>query len=202
MAKPYSESCDQNREPILAVIQPLLTDCVSLLEIGSGTGQHAVFFADKMPHLTWHTSDCAEYLPGIQAWLAEAQLKNVQSPFILDVSASKWPNIKVGAVFSANTAHIMHWPDVKALFSGVGKILSDGGQFMLYGPFNYHQQYTSDSNERFDQWLKARDPQSGIRGIEDLTELAITAGMILKQDYEMPANNRILCWEKQTSENA
>jgi cyclopropane fatty-acyl-phospholipid synthase-like methyltransferase len=196
MDKPYSESCDQNRAPILSVIQPLLADCASLLEIGSGTGQHVVYFADKMPHLIWHTSDCAEYMPGIQAWVADAKLENVQSPFILNVSKSGWPDFDVDAVFSANTAHIMHWPDVKALFSGVGKVLSDGGRFMLYGPFNYNRQYTSDSNERFDQWLKSRDTQSGIRDIEDLNKLANNADLILKQDFEMPANNRILYWEK------
>lgn len=198
MNKPYSESCDQNRDAILSVIQPLLADCTSLLEIGSGTGQHAVYFAAKMPHLTWHTSDCAEYLPGIQSWMAEVALENVQPPFILDVSRSKWPDIDVDAVFSANTAHIMHWSDVEALFSGVGKILARGGRFMLYGPFNYNRQYTSDSNESFDSWLKSRDPKSGIRDFEDLCELADKAGMALEQDYEMPANNRILYWERST----
>jgi cyclopropane fatty-acyl-phospholipid synthase-like methyltransferase len=178
----------------------LLANRTSLLEIGSGTGQHAVFFAEKMPHLVWHTSDCAEYLPGIQAWMEEAELENVQPPFILDVSKSKWPNINVDAIFTANTAHIMHWPDVEALFSGVGEILSEGGCFLQYGPFNYNRQYTSDSNERFDQWLKDRDPNSGIRDVEDLNNLANNAGIILKQDFEMPANNRILYWEKKTAD--
>lgn len=196
MNKPYSESCDQNREPILSVIQPLLADRASLLEIGSGTGQHAVYFAAKMPHLTWHTSDCAEYLAGIQAWMADAKLENLKSPFTLDVSASNWPERSFDAVFSANTAHIMHWRDVEALFAGVGKVLSNGGGFMLYGPFNYKRQYTSESNERFDGWLKSRDPESGIRDFEDLCDLAELAGMELQQDFEMPDNNRILYWEK------
>jgi cyclopropane fatty-acyl-phospholipid synthase-like methyltransferase len=196
MNKPYSESCNQNRKSILAVIQPLLAASVSLLEIGSGTGQHAIYFAETMPHLIWHTSDCEEYIPGIQAWLADADLDNVQPPFILNTSESTWPTIKVDAVFSANTVHIMHWHNVEALFAGIGKILTTGGQFFLYGPFNYNQQYTSESNQRFDQWLKDRDPQSGIRDIEDLKILASNAGMALKQDFEMPANNRILYWEK------
>lgn len=167
-----------------------------MLEIGSGTGQHAVYLADKMPHLSWHTSDCAEYLPGIHAWLTDAKLENLKQPIVLDVSKSKWPDINVDAVFSANTVHIMHWPDVEALFSGVGNILPSGGRFMLYGPFNYNRQYTSASNERFDDWLKTRDPDSGIRHFEDLCELAEQAGLIFKQDFEMPANNRILYWEK------
>lgn len=196
MNKPYSESCDQNRDAILSVIQPLLTNCTSLLEIGSGTGQHAVYFAEKMPHLTWHTSDCAEYLPGIQSWVADSTAENVRSPFVLDVTSPDWPDFAIDAVFSANTAHIMHWPDVKALFSGVGRILSGGGRFMLYGPFNYNRHYTSESNQRFDGWLKSRDPESGIRDFEHLCDLAVEAGLLLKQDYEMPANNRILYWEK------
>jgi len=196
MNKPYSESCDQNRNPILAVIQPILAASTSLLEIGSGTGQHAVHFAAEMSHLTWHTSDCEEYIPGIQAWLSDANLENVQPPFILNTSESTWPTIKVDAVFSANTVHIMHWHNVEALFAGVGEILTTGGHFLLYGPFNYNQQYTSESNQRFDQWLKDRDPQSGIKHCEDLITLAENAGLALKNDVEMPANNRILHWEK------
>lgn len=194
--KPYSESCDQNREPILFVIQPLLKDCSSVLEIGSGTGQHAVYFAERLPHLTWHTSDCVEYHPGIQLWLDEAGLANTRGPIDLDVSASTWPQLTIDAIFSANTAHIMHWPDVEALFRGAGELLSSGGLFLLYGPFNYGNQYTSDSNARFDGWLKQRDPESGIRNFEDLNSLAEHAGMRLEHDYEMPVNNRILYWMK------
>ncbi len=194
--KPYSESCDQNREAILSVIQPLLKNCSSVLEIGSGTGQHAVYFAKHMPHLIWHTSDCAEYLPGIQLWLDEARLANTPKPIELDVSTSSWPQLAVDAIFSANTVHIMHWPDVEALFGGVGKLLAPGGLFLLYGPFNYGNSYTSDSNARFDEWLKAQDSESGIRNFEDLDMLAQHAGMLLVHDYEMPVNNRILYWSK------
>jgi len=195
--KPYSESCDQNREPILAVIQPLLNNCRSLLEIGSGTGQHAVYFAERLPHLVWHTSDRLEYHAGIEMWLQEASLVNTCAPLELDVSTSEWPRRTFDAVFSANTAHIMHRPDVEAMFTGAGGVLSSGGQLLLYGPFNYDNRYTSDSNARFDQWLKSRDPASGIKNFEDLDRLANQAGMILQNDFEMPANNRILYWEKQ-----
>ena len=195
--KPYSESCDQNREPILCVIQPLLADCASVLEIGSGTGQHAVYFAARLPHLLWHTSDCDEYHAGINLWLHEAGLENTLEPIELNVSTSAWPQRKFDAVFSANTTHIMHWPDVEALFAGVGTVLSSGGRFLLYGPFNYDQKYTSESNARFDDYLRSRDPDSGIRNFEDLDKLANKAGMVLKYDYEMPANNRILYWERQ-----
>jgi len=192
--KPYSESCDQNREPILRVIQPLLADRRGVLEIGSGTGQHAVFFARQMPHLIWHTSDRVENHPGIRLWLDQASLPNLRTPLPLDVARDPWPEIGVDAVFSANTAHIMGWPDVQAMFRGVGRVLPTGGLFLLYGPFNYAGAYTSDSNARFDQWLKGRDPDSGIRDFEALDQQAREAGMRLHDDFEMPANNRILCW--------
>jgi cyclopropane fatty-acyl-phospholipid synthase-like methyltransferase len=194
--KPYAESCDENREPILAVIRPLLRESRSVLEIGSGTGQHAVYFAEKLPHLVWHTSDRVEYHAGINMWLQEANLANTRGPLELDVSQSEWPRQTFDAVFSANTVHIMHWPDVEALISGAGSVLSTAGRLLLYGPFNYDNRYTSDSNARFDQWLKSRDPESGIRNFEDLDRLANQAGMVLKDDIEMPVNNRILYWEK------
>ena len=196
MLKPFAESCDENREPILSVIQPLLKHCSSVFEIGSGTGQHAVYFAGKMPHLVWHTSDCIEYHDGINMGLQEAGLDNTRAPIELDVSTSAWPQQKFDAVFSANTCHIMHWPDVEAMFFGVGTMLATGGRFLLYGPFNYNNRYTSESNARFDGWLKSRDAESGIRSFEELDRLAQQAGMLLKRDYEMPVNNRILYWEK------
>lgn len=195
--KPYSESCDQNRDPILSVIQPSFAELTRVLEIGSGTGQHAVYFAAAMPHLTWHTSDCLEYHDGIRLWLEEAALPNVRPPLQLDVARSVWPSLDVEAVFSANTAHIMHWPEVEAMFAGVGGLLPAGGLFALYGPFNYQGRFTSDSNARFDGWLKQRDPAMGVRDFEALDRLANAAGMALMQDFEMPANNRILCWRRQ-----
>lgn len=196
MNKPYSESCDQNRDPILAVLQHLFGKCKDVLEIGSGTGQHAVYFANKMPYLNWHTSDTQENHKGIQQWLNDAALPNTRSPLELDVSHSEWPRTKFEAVFSANTAHIMHWPMVEDFFTGVGNMLKIEGLFVLYGPFNYNGRFTSESNAHFDLWLKGRDPQSGVRNFEDLNQLANNVGMQLKKDYEMPANNRILCWQK------
>jgi SAM-dependent methyltransferase len=196
MTKPYAPSCDSNRESILAVIRPLFSACHSVLEIGSGTGQHAVYFAEKMPHLTWHTSDRAENHPGIRLWLAEAGLSNLREPVLLDVTQSQWPEPSIDAVFSANTAHIMPWESVQKMFKRVGEQLPAGGRFALYGPFNYGGHYSSDSNARFDDWLKSRDPLSGIRHFEGLNQLASLAQLDLQGDYEMPANNRVLCWEK------
>lgn len=197
--KPYAESCDQNREPILSVLREALANSSSVLEIGSGTGQHAVAFATAMPHLIWHTSDRAENHAGIRMWLEASGLANISSPLLLDVRQDDWPALAVDAVFTANTAHIMHWPAVEAMFAGIGRLLPAGGDFLIYGPFNYGNGYTSDSNASFDQWLKARDPLSGIRNFEDLDGLASRAGMVLRNDYAMPANNRILHWQRRPS---
>ena len=192
--KPYAESCEQNRDPILSVIEPLLRDKTSLLEIGSGTGQHAVYFGKTMPHLNWYTSDRAENLPGIRMWLDEARLENVHPPFELDVRQN-WPDLKVDAMYSANTLHIMSWSEVMAFFTGIPSVLNPGGLLLIYGPFNYNHSYTSNSNAKFDVWLKARDPESGIRNFEDIHELALQAGLRLFEDYSMPANNRTICWK-------
>jgi cyclopropane fatty-acyl-phospholipid synthase-like methyltransferase len=197
MSKPYSESCDRNRDPILSVIKPLLREHQAVLEIGSGTGQHAVYFAGQMPWLTWVASDRQENLDGIRQWLAEAGLANTAGPLLLDVTQAEWATPEIDAVFSANAVHIMHWDEVVSMFDGIGRLLPGGGRLMLYGPFNYHGEYSSDSNARFDDWLKARDPESGIRDFEAVDALAQKAGLVLEQDYEMPANNRILCWRKQ-----
>lgn len=196
MNKPYAESCDQNREPILAVIQPLLQESQNVLEIGSGTGQHAIYFGAQLPQLRWHTSDRREYHSGIQAWLEDAALPNVLPPFELDVLRSSWPALAVDAIFSANTTHIMHWPEVEALFAGAGKLLPSGGRFLLYGPFSFSGQHSSDSNLQFDQRLRARDPMSGVRDFDDLNRIAAEAGLEFRHNYEMPVNNRILFWQK------
>ena len=196
MNKSYSAACDKNREPILSVLKELYSDRKSILEIGSGTGQHAVYFSQHLPHLTWYTSDLEKNHPDINLWLDEAALENLHRPVLLDVIQDIWPDLQVDAVFSANTVHIMHWDEVEACFSGIGDLLQPGGLFALYGPFNYGNTYTSESNASFDVWLKQGDPESGIRNFEDLDALANQAGMWIMGDYEMPANNRLLCWEK------
>ena len=192
-ALPFSQACENNREPILQILQNAFHNCTNILEIGSGTGQHAVFFAEKMPWLIWNTSDQAEYLDGISAWCDYAQLDNLRKPFELDVTQKPWPEINnIDGIFSANTCHIMSWPMVEDFIDGVGKTLNSGGMFCVYGPFNYHGNYTSDSNARFDQWLKQRDPLSGIRDQEAVVALAEKAGLTLLDDHAMPANNRML----------
>lgn len=194
--KPFAESSEQNKTAILPVLRDVFADTRRVLEIGSGTGQHAVFFAGELPQLQWYASDVADNLPGITLWLGEYAGDNLHGPFALDVTQPDWPISQVDGVFSANTAHIMHWHMVQAMFAGVGRLLSEGGCFCLYGPFNYHGEYTSDSNARFDDWLKARDPGSGIRDIDDLSSLARASGLQLLQDHPMPVNNRTLVWQK------
>lgn len=182
-------------------LRELFRERKEVLEVGSGTGQHAVYFAKAMPHLVWHASDRPENHPGIRVWLQEAALDNLSGPLELDVCQRDWPPLAADAAFSANTAHIMDWDAVQAMFRGIGNMLPCSGRFALYGPFNYDGRYTSQSNAQFDQWLQTRDPQSGIRDFEALDQLAEEKGMRPIADYEMPANNRLLCWEKWVPEN-
>jgi len=194
--KPFAPSCARNRDPILAVLRPLLARTHRVLEIGSGTGQHAVHFAAALPRLCWQTSERAEHLPGIGAWLDEAALPNTPPPLALDVARGPWPAQTFDAVFTANTLHIMGWPQVQACFAGLSGVLESGGVLAVYGPFNYGGAFTSDSNAQFDQWLKARDPVSGIRDLEAVDALARGIGLRLEADHAMPANNRLLVWRR------
>jgi len=189
ISKPYSLSCDQNRDPILAVLRDYFADRKSVLEIGSGTGQHAVYFSKALPHLVWQTSDRAENLPGIRLWLADAGSPNTPAPLELNVNGT-WPRQRFDAVFSANTLHIMSWPEVEALFTGLPDVLSADAKLAIYGPFNYGGRYTSDSNATFDNRLKAQAPHMGVRDFEAVNELARTIGLRLLEDRAMPANNR------------
>ncbi|MCU7834254.1 MAG: DUF938 domain-containing protein [gamma proteobacterium symbiont of Taylorina sp.] len=194
--KPFSESCVQNQAVILKQLKLLCPHPANILEIGSGTGQHAVYFSKKMPHLEWYTSDRPENHPAIKLWLDEAQLSNLHYPFELDVKKSNWPELAIDIIFSANTAHIMSKAEVEAFFSRVGSQLQKEGLFILYGPFNYNGQYTAESNARFDLWLKQQNPDSEIKDFEFLNSLAKQSGLEFSQQIDMPANNKILCWKK------
>lgn len=197
MHKPFADSCEQNKHVILDVLAKTFTDPGRVLEIGSGTGQHAVFFARHLPWLKWQPSERAEHITGIQLWLDEAQLDNILPLLTVDVISRDWPATKYDYAFSANTLHIMSWPSVEKMFEGIASILNPGGKFAVYGPFNYNDDYTSESNARFDDWLRARDPLSAIRHFEECRRLAETNGMSLLADHAMPANNRTLVWLKQ-----
>ncbi len=201
MHKPYAAACERNREPILAVLRDYFADRRRVLEIGSGTGQHAVFFAARFPVLSWQTSDRAENLPGIAAWLAEAALPNTPPPLALDVR-EPFPAGGFDALFSANTLHIMPWPAVRHLFAVLPTVLLDQALVVVYGPFNYGGRFTSDSNAAFDAQLKAASPLQGIRDFERVAELATAAGLLLLEDRAMPSNNRCLVWRKTARERS
>lgn len=197
--KAYSEACERNKYPILQVLKEEFQRAAQVLEIGSGTGQHAAFLARHLPHVRWQPSDLEQHHTSILAWAQEQRVPNVLPPVVLNVDRTPWPVTRADAVFSANTAHIMAWPSVVNLFRGVGEVLSEGGVLCLYGPMNYGGRHTSDSNARFDHWLKRHDPASGIRDFEAIDGLARQVGLILAEDYAMPANNRLLAWHKPPS---
>jgi cyclopropane fatty-acyl-phospholipid synthase-like methyltransferase len=195
VAKPYAPACERNREPILEVLKGCFSDRKQVLEVGSGTGQHAVFFAAAMPWLTWQTADMAESLAGIRLWLDEAGLANLPPPLELQ-AAGPWPKGPYDAVFSANTLHIMGWPDVQRFFAGLDGVMARDAVLAVYGPFNYGGKFTSDSNAQFDVWLKQRSAASGIRDFEAVNALAESIGLRLVADHAMPANNRTLVWKR------
>ena len=194
--KQFSPSCERNKEPILAVLREVLTRPGLVLEIGSGSGQHAVHFAGALPHLMWQPSDVVDALPGISAWRAEAGLANLREPLVLDLFADDWPVTEAQAVVCINTIHIVSWPGVERLFAGAGRLLAPGGVMYVYGPYRYADRPLEPSNEEFDQWLKLRDPVSGVRLFEDVNRLAGQNGLKLAGDRAMPANNRSIWWIK------
>lgn len=196
LSKPFAPACERNQSPILEVLQQYFPDRRRVLEIGSGTGQHAVFFAPAFPNAMWQTSDVEENLPGIRLWLDEAALPNLPPPLTLDVTGP-WPDDRFDAIFSANSLHIMPWSAVEQFFAGVGRVLEPGGILAVYGPFNYNGGYTSDSNREFDVWLKQRSALSAIRDFEAVDRLANRIGCQLLKDRAMPANNRLLVWRRQ-----
>ena len=194
--KPFSQACENNKGPILSVLKTAFADVNEVLEIGTGTGQHAVYFAEHLPHVSWQPSDVVEYLPGIKLWLQDAQLSNIKPPVALNVLDESWPVASTQAIFTANTLHIMGKSEVVRFFEKLGEVLAGAGKFCCYGPFNYGGQFTSESNARFNDWLVMQNPKSAIRDFEWIESLATAEGLQLLADHEMPANNRLLEWEK------
>ena len=199
MTRPFAQSCENNQAPILEVLQTAFADRRHVLEIGSGPGQHSVYFAPRLPHLVWQTSELPALHAGIAAWHADFPAPNLRLPVALDLSCSSWPQTEDGAfdaVFTSNTLHIVAWPLVQQLFALLGQHLPAGGVFAVYGPFNYGGSFTSESNRAFDAWLKGRDAASGIRDFEAVLALAAQHGLQLQVDHAMPANNRTLVFQK------
>lgn len=197
MEKPFSAACERNKDPILGVLKEHIThEHKRLLEIGSGTGQHAVYFAPEFPWMEWHPSDLKANHAGMIQWFKEAKIQNIFPPVKLDVGKDDFPKLKFDVVYTANTFHIMHWKECKSLMKLLGHRLREGSLAMIYGPFNYNGEFTSDSNREFDQTLKARDPLSGIRSFEDVNNNMEKNGFELLEDQEMPANNRMLVYRR------
>ncbi|MEP6897565.1 MAG: DUF938 domain-containing protein [Rhodanobacter sp.] len=200
-SKPHSPSCERNRDSILAVLHEHFADRRRVLEIGSGTGEHAVHFAAALPQLIWQSADRLASLPGIRAWLDEARLPNTPPPLELDVNGV-WPDMRFDAVFSANTLHIMAWPEVECLFRRLPEVTTDDAVLVIYGPFNDQGRYSSESNAAFDQWLQARGAHMAIRDVQAVDSLAGTARFELIADVAMPANNRCRIWQRRDHASA
>lgn len=200
MNKQFSTACERNREPILETLIKEFADRKHVLEIGSGTGQHAVFFGAALPQLIWQTGDLPQSHSSIQAWLQGAELTNVLPPLVLDMSQAAWEtevlDTGIDAVFTANTCHIMAWSEVERMFAGLARVLHSGGKFCVYGPFNYDGQFTSTGNAQFDASLRAQATHMGIRDIEAMQELAAQHGFVMLADHALPANNRLLVWQR------
>jgi cyclopropane fatty-acyl-phospholipid synthase-like methyltransferase len=194
---PCSPACERNRDSILAVLREHFADSRRVLEIGSGTGQHAVHFAAALPWLQWQCSDRPGHLEDVCAWLGHAGLPNTPAPLELDVAdRGQWPDTRYDAAFSANTLHIMGWPQVCDFFALLGQVLEPNAKLLVYGPFNYKGQFTSPSNAAFDAQLRATHPERGIRDFEQVDALARQIGLSLQADIAMPANNRCLMWRR------
>ncbi|MGO3343719.1 MAG: DUF938 domain-containing protein [Marinomonas sp.] len=192
LKKSFSPSCDRNQQPILEQLFVYFKQCEHVLEIGSGTGQHAVFFAEKLPHLTWNTSDMLDYHESIQAWMAEVTLSNLVAPIVFHLGKNAWPSLEVDGVFTANTTHIMQRDEAKLMMETVATQLKSGGIFCQYGPMKVNGKYTSEGNREFDQQLQ----KNGCGGICDVAELEVWAsGMELIKQIAMPANNFLLVWK-------
>lgn len=196
----FSEACERNKQPILEVLTHAFEDRSDILEVGSGTGQHAAYFARNLPFLQWRPTELPEYLPDLRERLAAEGPVNVAEPSALDVRNHPWfeagSRPSIDAVFTANTLHIMSWPEVEHFFAGTGQLLEKSGVLCVYGPFRYGGQYTSESNALFDSHLRQRDPSSGIRDFERVAELAEKQALRFVEDYAMPANNQLLVWVK------
>jgi cyclopropane fatty-acyl-phospholipid synthase-like methyltransferase len=189
---PFSEACERNKGPILEVLRIAFADRAQVLEIGSGTGQHAVHFAAHLTHLVWQPTEQLAYLPDLASRVKLEGTRNLRQPTVLDVKQTVWPLRSVDAIYSANTLHIMGWTEVEALFRGVDAVLSPHGIVCVYGPFRYDGAYTSESNRDFDRMLKERDPLSGLRDLKELSTLAERYALRLRTDHDLPANNRLL----------
>lgn len=200
---PFSQACENNKQPILEVLQKELQDAKHVLEIGSGTGQHSVYFAPRLAHLTWQTSDVFAHHDTINAWHTAYPAPNLYAPLTFDLPCDSMPfnramTTSYDAVFTANTLHIISWSLVEKLFELVGNTLPANGKLIIYGPFNNNGHYTSESNRQFDRSLRQRDSRSGIRDLQEVIKVAKENHLLLSHQYVMPANNQVLVFQKKS----
>jgi len=195
---PFAPACERNKAPIAAALARLFVQPGEVLELGSGTGQHAVHFAAALPHLRWQPTDLPAQLPGIRGWRETHGPPNLQPPHALDLAARPWPFGPVPYVFSANTTQVAPWNTVASMLAGIGEVLAPGGLFCLYGPFAEGGRHTAASNADFDAWLRSRDPAHGVRDIHDL-QTAAAPHLTLDERIPMPANNQLLVWRRAVS---
>ena len=195
--KRHAPATERNREPILAVLREELPERGTLLEVASGTGEHSAYFAPLFPALRWQPSDAnAESLASIEAWRAESGAPNLLPPVLLDAASSAWPIERADAILCINMVHISPWAATEGLMRGAGRLLAAGAPLILYGPYRRKDVTTEPSNEAFDQSLKARDPEWGLRLLEDVAAEAEANGLELRRVVEMPANNLTLVFRK------
>jgi cyclopropane fatty-acyl-phospholipid synthase-like methyltransferase len=194
---PFSQACENNKDFILNILSRHLSAPALVLEIGSGSGQHAVHFTQNLSHLIWQTTDLSQNIELLNKRILLAGRENLPPAIALDVTQEQWNCESPTHIFTANSLHIMAELSVREFFTGIGKTLVPGGMLFVYGPFKYQNEFTSESNARFDLWLKARDPESGIRDFETVNDYARSVSLVLEEDNAMPANNQLLVWKKQ-----
>lgn len=194
--KPFSAAAERNHKFISAVLRQILTDNGVILEIGSGTGQHAAYLAKDFPAYQWQPTDLQERLDDINKWVAESGASNVLPARVLDLGNENWPVESADAILCINTIHIVAWPLVENLFRGAGRVLKPGRVMYVYGPYEYSDRPLEPTNAEFNEWLKMRDPKSGIRKFDEVNRLAKENGLVLEGDEAMPSNNRSIWWRK------
>jgi len=193
---PFSEACERNKAPILDVLKDHLPTRGRVLEIGAGTGQHAVYFAEQFSGVQWHPTDTGDYMAGLRARIAAQAPANMAAVAELDVRFARAPAVDFAAVYSANTLHFMSVSAGEAFIDYAASALLPDGVLIVYGPFKYGGAFTVPSNARFDEWLKSTDQARGVRDFEWVNALAAQAGLVLQADVPMPANNQCLIWRK------
>ena len=196
MTGPFNPAAERNKVPILVAIAPYLTHASTVLELGAGSGQHALYFASQLPHLRWQATEQPGNLTGLMLNLTSAVLPNLAVPVGLDVLVQPWPWRALDAIFAANVVQCMAREAVEAMFRGVAASLAGDGVFLLYGPFNRDGRFTSDGNQQLDAWARSLDVRFGLRDRAALETLAGQHRLRLCDDQAMPANNQLLCWRR------